>query len=59
MSATPTCSTLRCSGVPDYAEESLSYWLTHTPPALVAQHLNIDEATIAKFVSDDPVALPA
>jgi oxalate decarboxylase len=44
---------------PYYAEESLSYWLTHTPPALVAQHLNIDEATIAKFPSDDPVALPA
>jgi oxalate decarboxylase len=44
---------------PYYAEESLSYWLTHTPPAMVAQTLNVDQATIAKFISDDPVALPA
>ena len=43
---------------PYYAEESLSYWLTHTPPAMVAQTLNIDEATIAKFPSDDPPVLP-
>jgi oxalate decarboxylase len=41
-----------------YAEESLSYWLTHTPPALVAQHLNIDEATIAKFQRDQPLIMP-
>ena len=27
-----------------YEEVSLSNWLTHTPPALVAQHLNVDEA---------------
>ena len=31
---------------PPYEEISLSNWLTHTPPALVAQHLNIDPATI-------------
>jgi oxalate decarboxylase len=43
---------------PYYADESLSYWLTHTPRALVAQHLNIDEATIAKFPSE-PLIMPA
>jgi oxalate decarboxylase len=32
-----------------YEEISLSNWLTHTPPALVAQHLNVDEATIAEW----------
>jgi oxalate decarboxylase len=32
-----------------YEEISLSNWLTHTPPALVAQHLNVAETTIAKW----------
>jgi oxalate decarboxylase/phosphoglucose isomerase-like protein (cupin superfamily) len=36
-------------GVSSYQEISLSNGLTHMPPALVAQHLNIDEATIAKW----------
>ena len=39
---------------PRYQEVSLSNWLTHTPPALVAQHLNIDEATIAKWPDNGP-----
>jgi oxalate decarboxylase len=26
---------------------SLSDWITHTPPALVAQHLNVSQETIA------------
>ncbi len=34
---------------PIYQEVDLSNWLTHTPPALVAQHLNIDPAKIANF----------
>jgi oxalate decarboxylase len=34
---------------PRYEEFSLSDWLTHTPPKLVAQHLNVDEATIAQW----------
>jgi oxalate decarboxylase len=34
---------------PVYAEVSLSDWIAHTPPALVAQHLNIDPAEVAKF----------
>ncbi len=35
--------------VPEYQEISLSDWLAHTPAALVAQHLNIDPAVLAKF----------
>jgi oxalate decarboxylase len=41
-----------------YEEVSLSNWLTHTPPALVAQHLNVDEATIAKWPDDAPGVMP-
>jgi oxalate decarboxylase len=41
-----------------YEEISLSNWLTHTPPALVAQHLNIDEATIAKWPDNSPGVMP-
>jgi oxalate decarboxylase len=36
----------------------LSDWLTHTPPAMVAQHLNVDEETIAKFPNNEPVVMP-
>ncbi len=35
-----------------YAEVTLADWLTHLPPDLVAQHLNIDPAVIAKFPKD-------
>jgi oxalate decarboxylase len=41
-----------------FADVSLSDWLTHTPPALVAQHLNVDAATIAKFPKDKPEIMP-
>lgn len=41
-----------------YADVSLSDWITHTPPSLVAQTLNIDEATIAKFPSNIPAIMP-
>jgi oxalate decarboxylase len=34
---------------PEYQEIDLSDWLTHAPPELVAQHLNIDPATLARF----------
>ncbi len=37
---------------PEYQEVDLSNWLTHTPPELVAQHLNIDPAIIARFPKD-------
>ena len=43
---------------PRYQEISLSNWLTHTPPALVAQHLNVDEATIAKWPDNGPGVMP-
>ncbi len=41
-----------------YEEFALSDWLTHTPPALVAQHLNVDETTIAKWPDDRPALMP-
>src|SRR6202040_2795619 len=43
---------------PRYEEVSLSDWLRHTPPALVAQHLNVDEATIAQWPDDGPGVMP-
>jgi oxalate decarboxylase len=43
---------------PYFADVSLSDWLTHTPPELVAQHLNVDEATIAKFPNNKPEIVP-
>ena len=43
---------------PRYEEISLSNWLTHTPPALVAQHLNVDEATIAEWPDNAPGVMP-
>jgi oxalate decarboxylase len=44
---------------PHYAELSLSDWLIHSPPEMVAQHLNVDEATISKWPSDKPLIMPA
>jgi oxalate decarboxylase len=41
-----------------YEEFSLSNWLTHTPPKLVAQHLNVDESDIAKWPDDGPGLMP-
>jgi oxalate decarboxylase len=34
---------------PQYQEISLSDWLKHSPPEMVAEHLNIDPAVIAKW----------
>jgi oxalate decarboxylase len=44
---------------PYFEDVSLSDWLTHTPPAMVAATLNMDPATIAKFPKDKPEILPA
>ncbi|MDE2516178.1 MAG: cupin domain-containing protein [Rhodospirillales bacterium] len=41
-----------------YEEISLSDWLTHTPPAMVAATLNLDPAVIAKFPRDIPDIVP-
>jgi oxalate decarboxylase len=43
---------------PYFEDVSLSDWLTHTPPAMVAAHLNLDTATIAKFPNDKPEIMP-
>ncbi len=43
---------------PYFEDVSLSDWLTHTPPAMVAAHLNVDTATIAKFPNDKPEIMP-
>jgi oxalate decarboxylase len=43
---------------PAYAEFSLSNWLTLTPPALVAQHLNIDPTVLAQFPKGGPGLVP-
>jgi oxalate decarboxylase len=43
----------------EYAEVGLSDWITHTPPALVAQHLNIDPAVLKMFPNDHPAFMPS
>jgi oxalate decarboxylase len=43
---------------PHFADVSLSDWITHTPPALVAQHLNVSAETIAKFPRRKPEIMP-
>jgi|SRR5579859_2217306 len=42
-----------------YEEVSLSDWLAHTPPDMVAATLNLDPATIAKFPKNAPGVVPA
>lgn len=41
-----------------FAEVSLSDWLTHTPPEMVMQTLNISAETLAQFPRDRPDILP-
>jgi oxalate decarboxylase len=41
-----------------YQDLALSEWLTHTPPELVAAHLNIDKATLGAIPKDEVVILP-
>src|SRR5712692_6469194 len=43
---------------PYFADVSLSDWISRTPPAMVAQHLNVSEATIAKFPKNKPEVMP-
>jgi oxalate decarboxylase len=42
-----------------YQDISLSEWLTHTPPELVAAHLNIDRATLDAIPKDKLVVVPS
>ncbi len=44
---------------PQYEEMSLSDWLRHSPPEMVAEHLNVDEATISSWPLNRPLILPA
>jgi oxalate decarboxylase len=43
---------------PIFQDVSLSDWLTHTPPAMVAATFNMDPAEIAKWPKDKPETLP-
>ena len=42
-----------------YQDISLSDWLTHTPPALVAAHFNVSRQDIAEWPNDRPEIMPA
>jgi oxalate decarboxylase len=42
-----------------YADVSLSQWMGVLPPELVAEHLGLDESTIAGLPKDEPIAVGA
>jgi oxalate decarboxylase len=41
-----------------YQDLALSEWLSHTPPGLVAAHLNLDKATLDALPREKPVIMP-
>jgi oxalate decarboxylase len=41
-----------------FEDVSLSDWLAHTPRAMVAQHLNVDQAVVARFPSNKLEIMP-
>jgi oxalate decarboxylase len=41
-----------------YQDLALSEWLSHTPPQLVAAHLNLDKATLDALPREKPVIMP-
>ena len=41
-----------------YQDLALSEWLTHTPPELVAAHLNLEKATLDALPKDKPLIMP-
>jgi oxalate decarboxylase len=41
-----------------YQDLALSEWLSHTPPELVAAHLNLDKATLDAMPKDKPLIMP-
>jgi oxalate decarboxylase len=43
---------------PQFMDVSLSDWITHTPPEMVAQTLNLSADTIAKFPRGKPEIVP-
>lgn len=42
-----------------YQDLSFSEWLSHTPPELVAAHLNLDKATLEAIPKTETVVMPA
>ncbi|MGA2419581.1 MAG: cupin domain-containing protein [Candidatus Acidiferrum sp.] len=42
-----------------YQDLALSEWLAHTPPELVAAHLNLDKATLDAIPRNEPLIMPA
>ena len=42
----------------EYQDMSLSDWLAHTPPALVAAHLNVSPDDVAKWPKEKPLVMP-
>ncbi len=44
--------------VAEYQEIGLSSWLSHTPPSLVAQHLNLDPKDIERIPRNRPGIMP-
>ncbi len=42
----------------EFQDVSLSDWLTHSPPEMVAAHLNISPQDIARFPNDKPDVMP-
>jgi oxalate decarboxylase len=41
-----------------FEDVSLSDWLAHAPRTLVAKHLNMDPAIVARFPSNKPEIMP-
>jgi oxalate decarboxylase len=41
-----------------YQDLALSEWLTHTPPELVAAHLNLEKATLDALPKNKPIIVP-
>jgi oxalate decarboxylase len=41
-----------------YQDLALSEWLSHTPPELVAAHLDLDKATLDAMPKDKPLIMP-
>ena len=41
-----------------YQDLSFAQWLTHTPPELVAAHLNVDEGTVGVMQNTESVVMP-
>src|SRR5438128_7631704 len=41
-----------------YQDLSLAQWLAHTPPELVAAHLNVDKSALASMQKTESVLMP-